>query len=138
MKRLFWIGVGAVGAVVVIRKAGALIERHTPPGVTRAAGVVTGCGAALRAARAEFTAGLAEREAELRHDLLGDVDLDEARARTEARRAQRDGTRRAPHAPSGHPGDADPTNDQAPDGDTEPTSDVAQDPDDDELGYSFF
>lgn len=138
MKRLFWIGVGAVAAVVVIRKSGDLIERHTPPGVARAAGVVTGCGAALRAARTEFTAGLAEREAELRHDLLGDVDLDEARARTEARRAQRSGARRSPQAPSGHPGRAHAANDQAPDGDTEPTSDVAQDQDDDDLGYSFF
>ena len=136
MKRLFWIAVGAVATAVVIRKTGDLIERHTPPGVTRAAGVVTGCGAALRTARAEFSAGLAEREAELRHDLLGDVDLDEARTRTDARRAQRAGTSRTSHASSDRPVDA--ATDQAPQGDASTTSDVAQDPDDDELGYSFF
>lgn len=142
MKRLFWIAVGAVATVVVIRKTGDLVERHTPPGVTRAAGVVAGCGAALRSARAEFTAGLAEREAELRHDLLGDVDLDEARTRTEARRARRAGASRAPHAgtpgaphaSSGSPADA--ATGRAPDSDA--ASDVAQDPDDDDLGYSFF
>jgi len=138
MKRLFWVGVGAVAAVVAIRKAGGLIERHTPPGVARAAGVVTGCGAALRSARAEFTAGLAEREAELRHDLLGDVDLDEARVRTAARRAQRAGTSHRPAHASARPDDGDPTSDQAHARDADPTADVAQDPDDDDLGYSFF
>ncbi|HEY8717561.1 hypothetical protein [Pengzhenrongella sp.] len=126
MKRLFWIGIGAVATVIVIRKSSALIEAHTPPGVARAAGIVGGLGGALRHARSEFSAGLAEREAELRHDLLGDVDLDEARKRTDEWRAQRAGSSGPGHrSPSGterrrHRG-------------AEP-----QDDDDGELGYSFY
>lgn len=132
MKRLFWISVGAAAAVLVIRKAGDLIERHTPPGVAHAAGVVSGLSGVLRTARTEFTAGFAEREAELRHDLLGDVDLDEARTRTDAWRAGRgDSTRRRPSRGSPrtaggvgrHPDDS---------------AELAQDDDDGDLGYSFY
>jgi hypothetical protein len=120
VKRLFWIGVGAVATVVVIRKVGALIDNHTPPGVAQAVGVVTGLRGALRAARTEFSAGLSERETELRHELLGDVDLDEARTRTETRRAQRTAAPRTGR----HADDL--------------TGNVVQDADDGELGYSFY
>ncbi|MEO7943654.1 MAG: hypothetical protein ABIR34_09665 [Marmoricola sp.] len=131
MKRLFWIGIGAVATVIVIRKSSALIEAHTPPGVVRAAGIVGGLGAALRSARSEFSAGLAERESELREDLLGDVDLDKARVRTDEWRARRAGEKRAGAQKAG---------DHSPSGsarrrhtDAEP-----QDDDDGELGYSFY
>lgn len=121
MKRLFWFGVGAVATVVVLRKVRGLIDEHTPPGVAQAAGVVSGLGGALRTARSEFAAGLAEREAELRHDLLGDVDLDEARTRADAGRSGRH-PKRAPSRPGRH---------------TDP-GEIAQDPSDGELGYSFY
>ena len=137
MKRLFWIGVGAAAAVVVIRRSRDLVEAHTPPGVVQAVGIVGGLGGAIRSARAEFTAGLAEREADLRHGLLGDVDLDEARTRTDAWRADR-----ADRAGSTSPGRAssgsrrrgrhsDPRTQDQP---------QAQDPSDDDgdLGYSFY
>lgn len=141
MKRLFWIGVGAAATVVVIRKVNGLVDAHTPPGVAQAAGVVSGLGAALRSARTEFSAGLAEREAELRQDLLGDVDLDVARERAESWRADR-GTRsgsssgRSRKASSGtsrpgrHTGEVS----------TRPAAagEIAQDPSDGELGYSFY
>lgn len=132
MKRLFWIGVGAAAAVVAIRKVGDLVDRHTPPGVAQAVGVIGGLRGALRAARSEFTAGLAERETELRHDLLGDVDLDEARTRTDAWRAERREAR-AQHRPSGR----GPRRGRHADALTEG---AAEDPGDDdgELGYSFF
>jgi len=145
MKRLFWIGVGSVVTVVVIRKVRGLIDAHTPPGVAQAAGVVSGLGGALRSARSEFSAGLAEREAELRHDLLGDVDLDEARERTDSWRADRHERRGAGHGrswpassdaktrPGRHTGATPEVPTRA-----APAGEIAQDPGDGELGYSFF
>jgi hypothetical protein len=135
MRRLFWIGVGAVAAVVVIRKAKGLIDEHTPPGVAQAAGVVSGLGGALRSARKEFSAGLAEREAELRSDLLGDVDLDEARTRTDewrAERRERGETRTRPWAARSDAKDRRGRHSGA------ASEDIAQDPGDGELGYSFY
>ncbi|WP_448060686.1 hypothetical protein [Cellulomonas hominis] len=100
MKRLFWVAVGVAGAVVVIRRAGDLSERYLPAGATGALGTVGRVALALGTARSEFAAGLAEREAQLRHDLIGDVDID-------ALRTERDERRRADRA--GEPGDtADP------------------------------
>ena len=133
MRRLFWIGVGAAAAVVVIRKAGALIESHTPAGVAQAAGAVTVLRNAVRTAREEFTAGLTEREGDLRRGLLGDADLDQARSRADAWRAERADRNPAGTAPAGrgrrgrHSG---------PGADTA----QAQDPSDDDgdLGYSFY
>ena len=147
MKRLFWIGVGAVATVVVIRKVRGLVDAHTPPGVAQAAGVVSGLGSALRSARSEFSAGLAEREAELRQDLLGDVDLDAARERADSwradRRQQRGSARgrsrpassHAKSRPGRHTGAA-PTGEIP----TRPAAsgEIAQDPSDGELGYSFY
>lgn len=134
MRRLFWIGVGAAATVVVIRKVRGLVDEHTPPGVAQATGVVKQVSGALRSARSEFSAGLAEREAELRHDLLGDVDLDEARTRTDewrADRRQKAGrtTRRRGGSPSGSEG--------RPPGRNADDAELAQDPSDGELGYSF-
>lgn len=125
MSRLFWVAVGAAATVIAIRKSRTVIEAHTPPGVAQAAGVVTGLGGALKAARSEFSAGLAERESELRRGLLGDADVDAARARTDAWRAER-ADRKGRHA--------DP--DDVP-GRTPSTAPRAEDPDDGDLGYSF-
>lgn len=133
MKRLFWIGVGAAAAVVTIRRSRDLIDSRTPPGVKQAAGVVVGLGGALRAARSEFSAGLAEREAELRHALLGDADIDAARERTSTRRAERS-ERKGRHADPA----TDLTSAPAPDPTAKPTAAPrAEDPDDGDLGYSF-
>ena len=144
MKRLFWIGVGAVATVVVLRKVRGVIDEHVPPGVAQAAGVVSGLGGALRSARREFSAGLAEREAELRHDLLGDVDLDAARSRTDSWRADRHQQRGksrgrswpassdAKTRPGRHTG-AQPGSESGAE-----TGELAQDPSDGELGYSFY
>ncbi|MGV8968030.1 MAG: hypothetical protein ACOH2F_17355 [Cellulomonas sp.] len=147
MKRLFWIGVGAAATVVVIRKVRGLVDAHTPPGVAQAAGVVSGLAGAVRSARSEFSAGLAEREAELRHDLLGDVDLDVARERADSWRADRHQRREsgrdrswpassdAQSRPGRHTG-AGPTGEIT----TRPAAsgELAQDPSDGELGYSFY
>ncbi|QTE28019.1 hypothetical protein [Pengzhenrongella sicca] len=139
MSRLFWIGVGAAAAVVAARKSRALVEAHTPPGVAQAAGVVSGLGGALRSARAEFSASLAEREGELRHGLLGDADLDAARARTDAWRADRaDRSDRTDRA--GRTTRSDRAGRHADPAATRPASTEprAEDPSDGELGYSFF
>ena len=139
MKRLFWVGVGAAITVVVIRRSRAFVDAHTPDGVTQAVGVARGLGSAVREARSEFTTGRAEREAELRAGLLGDVDLDAARTRTDAWRAERaeaksgpsrEGRRRASSSGTDRGGrHADPDAEPAP---------QAQDADDGDLGYSFF
>jgi hypothetical protein len=135
MRRLFWIGVGAAAAVVVIRKAGALIESHTPAGVAQAAGAVTVVRKAVRTAREEFTAGLAEREADLRCGLLGDADLDQARSRADTWRANRADRDPAGTAPTGR-GQGRRGRHSGPGADTA----QAQDPSDDDgdLGYSFY
>jgi len=123
MKRLFWIAIGAAVTVVVIRKGAALTERYVPAGARDAAGTLGRVATAARTAKSEFLAALAEREDELRHDLIGDVDVEALRSerardragRTHAPRATRTGRRWA-------------------DG---PTEDP-QDDGDDGLPYSFF
>ena len=142
MWRLFWIGVGATAAVLVLRKARGLIDTHVPPGVSQAAGVVSGIGGALRSARSEFSAGLAEREAELRHDLLGDVDVEAARTRTQDWRAERsERSERSEHRGRSPRGGASSSGTDRggrhADPDAEPAP-QAQDADDGDLGYSFF
>lgn len=94
MKRLFWIAIGAAVTVVVIRKGAALSERYLPAGARGAAGTLGRVTTAARTVKTEFLAGLAEREAELRHDLIGDVDVEalrseRARDRADALRAGR-------------------------------------------------
>ncbi|UJP39082.1 hypothetical protein [Cellulomonas palmilytica] len=104
MRRLFWVGVGVAVTVVVIRKGRAVAEAYLPQGTTD---VVTGASALTRAfatARHEFAAGMAEREAQLRSELVGDVDVDAVRADKDRRVAElrsawgdaRGGARRAP------------------------------------------
>ncbi|RYV52862.1 hypothetical protein [Pengzhenrongella frigida] len=136
MRRLFWIGVGAVATVVVIRKVRSLVDEHVPAGVTQAAGVVGGLSGALRSARSEFSAGLAEREAELRRDLLGDVDLDAARSRTESWRAERHAKRAT--SPDRTASSSESSDRAGRPGRHADDSELAQDPSDGELGYSFF
>lgn len=106
MKRLFWVAVGAAVAVAGAKRLGLLDE---PPAARPDAGDRTLGGAALAAqaartafragataagtvrslsdARRELLAGMAEREAQLRHDLVGDVDVDVLRAERRAARA---------------------------------------------------
>ena len=80
MRRLVWIGVGVVVTIVVIRKGRAIVEAYVPAGATDAVGTAARFGSALRNVRHDFTAGMAEREQQLRHDLVGDVDVDALRA----------------------------------------------------------
>jgi hypothetical protein len=106
MKRLFWVAVGAAVAVAGAKRLGLLDE---PPAARPDAGGRTLGGAALAAqaartafragataagtvrslsdARRELLAGMAEREAQLRHDLVGDVNVDALRAERRAARA---------------------------------------------------
>lgn len=106
MKRLFWVAVGAAVAVAGAKRLGLLDE---PTAARPDAGDRTLGGAALAAqaartafragataagtvrslsdARRELLAGMAEREAQLRHDLVGDVDVDALRAERRAARA---------------------------------------------------
>ncbi|GCE77360.1 hypothetical protein [Cellulomonas biazotea] len=125
MRRLVWVGVGVVVTVVVIRQGRRVVEAYLPPGATD---VVEGVGrfrGALATARREFAAGLAEREQQLRHELVGDVDVDALRAQ----RPQRvDDLRRAWDARRGGPGRDVPR---------EWGAGPTEDPDDDD-GYAFF
>jgi hypothetical protein len=87
MKRLVWIAVGAAAAVVVIRKGSALSERYLPAGTHDALGTVGRVASAARTVKSEFLTGIAEREQELRHDLIGDVDVEALRGERERARA---------------------------------------------------
>jgi hypothetical protein len=123
MKRLVWIAVGAAAAVVVIRKGAALSERYVPAGTRDALGTVGRVASAARTVRSEFLTGIAEREEELRHDLIGDVDVEALRVERERARA---GGASGPRARRASRGWADgPTEDPEDDGD-------------DGLPYSFF
>jgi hypothetical protein len=86
MRRLVWVAVGAAVTLVAVRRARGVVESYLPAGANDAIGVATRVAGAARTARSEFLAGLAEREEQLRHDLVGDVDVDELRAER-ARRA---------------------------------------------------
>ena len=129
MKRLFWIAIGAAITVVVIRKGAALSEHYVPAGARDAAGTLGRVATAARTVKTEFLAGLAEREAELRHDLIGDVDVEalrSERARSRADRVDAPRAGRAGRATRAGRGWADgPTEDPEDDGD-------------DGLPYSFF
>jgi hypothetical protein len=71
MRRLFWVGVGAVGTVVVAQRVRQAARRFTPEGVAEQA-VDAGrrTGTALREAVVEFRVARAERESELVTALL--------------------------------------------------------------------
>ncbi|MFI2752074.1 hypothetical protein ACGIF2_01390 [Cellulomonas sp. P22] len=121
MKRLFWVAVGVGATVLVFRKATDVLDRYVPANARQAAGTLAHLGTAARGAKAEFLTAMSEREAQLRHDLVGDVDVEAARAtRTAMRTAHAAGRRR--HAA---------TRDWA-DG---PTEDPEDDP---HVPYSFF
>jgi len=80
MRRLVWVGVGVVATVVVVRKGRALLDAYVPAGTTDAVQGVGRVMTAVRTAQHEFRAGMAEREQQLRHDLVGDVDVESLRA----------------------------------------------------------
>ena len=71
MRRLFWMGVGAVGAAVVAQRVRQTARRFTPGGVAeQAADAGRRTGVALQEAIGEFRAARAERERELVTALL--------------------------------------------------------------------
>ena len=112
MRRLFWIGVGATVAVVVVVKGRQLVHRFTPEGVgEEIEGQVKSLAARASEAVATFSAAAAERERELTEALLGQRDVEEAREMRRERKARK-----------------------AWDFDDAP----ADTDDDDALGYSFF
>ena len=88
MRRLFWVGVGAALTVVAVRKGRHLVQQYAPAGSGDALTGALRVGQALRTARDDFRAGVAEREAELLEALVGDVDLDELRAEAPRHRAE--------------------------------------------------
>ncbi len=90
MRRLFWIGVGATVAVVVVIKGRELARRFTPEGVTEELeGQVKGYVDRAKEAVATFTAASQEREKALMEALLGERDPDEARRVRTERRARK-------------------------------------------------
>ncbi|MGN8245506.1 hypothetical protein ACTHAM_002629 [Cellulomonas soli] len=120
MRRLLWVGVGVAATVLVVRKGRALVEAYVPAGATQAVDGAVRFTQVARTAREAFTVGMAEREQQLRHDLLGDVDVDELRERRAATRARPSADRRRSPVVS-------PTWAEHP----------VEDPDDDD-GYTFF
>lgn len=108
MSRLLWVGVGAAAAVAGAKRLGLLdpltggseAGAHSAgsPGAAsttaraartafRAGATTAGAVRNLSDARREFSAGMAEREAQLRHDLVGDVDVDAIRTERAAHKA---------------------------------------------------
>jgi hypothetical protein len=88
MRRLFWVGVGVVVTVVVVRQGRRLVGQYAPAGSGDAVDGALRVGRALRAARDDFRTGVAEREAELLDALVGGVDLDAIRADAPRHRAE--------------------------------------------------
>lgn len=80
MRRLFWVGVGVALTVVVVRNGRRIAEAYLPEGTTDVVDGATRLTRAVATARSQFAAGFAEREAALRHELVGDADVDELRA----------------------------------------------------------
>lgn len=119
-RRLTWLAVGVVVTVVVLRKGRTIVETYLPAGTTDAVDGVQRVSHAVATLKSEFLAGMAEREQQLRHDLVGDADIDALRAE---RPERVDKLRSAWSARSSRHGDdwAGPT----------------EDPDDDD-GYTFF
>jgi hypothetical protein len=108
MRRLFWVGVGAAAAVAGARRLGLLdgltgdaahaahsaragggrsTAAQAARTAFRAGATTAGAVRSLSDARRAFTAAVAEREQQLRHDLVGDVDVDAIRAERAERRA---------------------------------------------------
>jgi hypothetical protein len=104
MRRLFWVGVGAAAAVAGARRLGLLDGLTSDAGhgahagagrstaaqaartTFRAGATTAGAVRSLSDARREFSTAMAEREQQLRHDLVGDVDVDAIRAERAERR----------------------------------------------------
>ncbi|QGQ19382.1 hypothetical protein GC089_09235 [Cellulomonas sp. JZ18] len=80
MKRLFWVGVGVALTVAAVRNGRRVVETWAPAGTVETVEGVSRVSRALHAARNDFRAGVAAREAELLEALVGDVDVDELRA----------------------------------------------------------
>jgi hypothetical protein len=90
VRRLFWIGLGATVAVVVVVKGREIARRFTPEGVVEEVeGQVTGLFAQAKDALATFSSAAAERERELTEALLGDRDVEEARRVRTERKARK-------------------------------------------------
>lgn len=79
-RRLTWLAVGVVVTVVVLRKGRTVVETYLPAGTTDAIDGVQRVSHAVATLKSEFLAGMAEREQQLRHDLVGDVDVEALRA----------------------------------------------------------
>lgn len=108
MRRLFWMGVGAVGAVVVVQRARGAVRR-LPDTVADAVTAQVGqagqrASSAVREAVDVFRSARAEREAELVTALLVEPEGGTQR-RPRTTRAERPASGRAP---SGDPWDDDP------------------------------
>ena len=63
MRRLFWVALGAVVGVLVVRRLTRAVEAYTPAGVARS---MSDVGEGLRELAAAVREGMAEREEELR------------------------------------------------------------------------
>ena len=63
MRRLFWVALGAVAGVLIVRRLTRVVEAYTPAGVSRS---MSDFGAGLRELAAAVREGMAEREEELR------------------------------------------------------------------------
>jgi hypothetical protein len=94
MRRLFWVSLGAVAGVLVVRKLTRTAQTYTPAGL--AAGLEN-LGDAIRDFADQVSAGMAERELELRdalgldeqHDLPADVAADLSRHPTKDWKGER-------------------------------------------------
>ena len=117
-RRITWLAVGVVLTVVVVRKGRTLVDTYLPPGTTDAIDGAQRVSHAVVTLRTTFQGAMAEREAQLRHDLVGDVDVDALRAQRPERVAS---LRRSWGSRRGDAAWAGPT----------------EDPDDDD-GYTFF
>jgi hypothetical protein len=117
-RRLTWLAVGVVVTVIVIRKGRAVVDAYLPAGTTDAIDGAQRVSHAVTSFRSTFRTAMAEREQELRHDLVGDVDVDALRAERPERVAN---VKRAWSSRRGDDWAAGPT----------------EDPDDDD-GYTFF
>jgi len=157
VRRLFWVAVGAASTVATLRKAREVADRHVPPAARSALGAAAGASTLVQRAVDAFRVGTAEREAELRAELLAGADLPSSRARVDAWRAaradRRDADRTTAAVDGDHPG-AGPVADRKAaarpgsaaasaaarrgPGSHRAGSHRAEDPEDGSLGYSFF
>ena len=63
MRRLFWVALGAVAGVLVVRRFTKAVEAYTPAGMARS---VSGFGEGLKELADAVREGMAEREEEVR------------------------------------------------------------------------